>query len=294
MNGTKYQIGEFSYISRFSVKALRFYHDQKILEPSYIDGETGYRFYDDNSLGRARIIQQLKNLDFTIREIKEIISSCSNDTELVAFVEEKYRDLESKIRKYESIQNRLKQIIDQSARETDLESKLKGMTLETKTVPAMHITSIRFQGRYSDFGTVMHALFKNAGRGLKGAPFSLYWEIEYKEIADIEICVPSSSPADSREIEIPASDGDENRIIRGILSSRTIKEVPVISTIHKGPYTTLGDGYSVLFSYCTQKGLQWTLPIREFYKKGPGMIFQGNPENFLTEIQVVIDPDPGR
>jgi hypothetical protein len=30
-------------------------------------------------------------------------------------------------------------------------------------------------------------------------------------------------------------------------------------------------------------------PTREIYLKGPGMIFKGNPENYLTEIQIMIE-----
>lgn len=28
------------------------------------------------------------------------------------------------------------------------------------------------------------------------------------------------------------------------------------------------------------------LPTREIYVKGPGLIFKGNPKNYLTEIQL--------
>ena len=39
-------IGDFSRMTHLSVKALRFYHDQGLLEPARIDPATGYRFYD--------------------------------------------------------------------------------------------------------------------------------------------------------------------------------------------------------------------------------------------------------
>ena len=35
-------------------------------------------------------------------------------------------------------------------------------------------------------------------------------------------------------------------------------------------------------------GSEVVLPTREVYLKGPGMIFKGNPRNFLTEIQMLI------
>jgi hypothetical protein len=32
-----------------------------------------------------------------------------------------------------------------------------------------------------------------------------------------------------------------------------------------------------------------SVPCREVYIKGPGMIFKGNPKNYLTEIQLMIE-----
>jgi effector-binding domain-containing protein len=36
------------------------------------------------------------------------------------------------------------------------------------------------------------------------------------------------------------------------------------------------------------KGLKMQIPTREIYVKGPGMIFKGNPNNYLTEIQIPV------
>ena len=37
-----------------------------------------------------------------------------------------------------------------------------------------------------------------------------------------------------------------------------------------------------------ERKLEIVLPTREVYVKGPGMIFKGNPKNYLTEIQLPI------
>ena len=36
------------------------------------------------------------------------------------------------------------------------------------------------------------------------------------------------------------------------------------------------------------KGYRILMPTREVYVKGPGMIFKGNPKNYLTEIQILV------
>ena len=51
----------------------------------------------------------------------------------------------------------------------------------------------------------------------------------------------------------------------------------------------LRNSYKKVFGYINQKGYKTTIPTREVYQKGPGMIFKGNPQNYLTEIQVLIE-----
>ena len=37
-------------MNRVTVKALRFYEEQGLLQPAYIDAETGYRYYKLNQI----------------------------------------------------------------------------------------------------------------------------------------------------------------------------------------------------------------------------------------------------
>jgi effector-binding domain-containing protein len=61
-----------------------------------------------------------------------------------------------------------------------------------------------------------------------------------------------------------------------------------IFLIHKGPYENLNRSYAKIMEYLQKKGYEAQTPIRELYLKGPGMIFRGNPKNYLTEIQILI------
>lgn len=40
-----FSIGDFSRMSRLSVKALRLYDQEGILKPGYVDPQNGYRYY---------------------------------------------------------------------------------------------------------------------------------------------------------------------------------------------------------------------------------------------------------
>ena len=40
-----YRIGEFSELSKTTIKTLRYYEKEELLIPAHVDEDTGYRFY---------------------------------------------------------------------------------------------------------------------------------------------------------------------------------------------------------------------------------------------------------
>ena len=67
-----YRIGEFSRITSLTVKALRYYDEEGILSPSERD-KNGYRLYNETDYEKARQIVLLRELDFSIMEIKDCL-----------------------------------------------------------------------------------------------------------------------------------------------------------------------------------------------------------------------------
>lgn len=60
------KIGEFSKLSRVSVRMLRHYDQKGLLTPSEIDPMTGYRYYSENQLSQVFRITALKDLGFSL------------------------------------------------------------------------------------------------------------------------------------------------------------------------------------------------------------------------------------
>lgn len=73
-SGSLYKIGMFAAMNRVTVKALRFYEEQGLLQPAYIDAETGYRYYKLNQIATMHQISALKQAGFTLEEIVRINS----------------------------------------------------------------------------------------------------------------------------------------------------------------------------------------------------------------------------
>lgn len=68
--GIMYKIGELSKLCNISVKTLRYYDSEGILCPDEIDIYTGYRYYSAAQLSDCYRILALKELGFTLEEIR--------------------------------------------------------------------------------------------------------------------------------------------------------------------------------------------------------------------------------
>ena len=65
-----FTIGEFSKITGLTVKTLRFYHEEGLLEPTCVDDQSGYRYYDSSKVEAARVIAFLRSLEFSVAEAR--------------------------------------------------------------------------------------------------------------------------------------------------------------------------------------------------------------------------------
>ena len=75
----KMQIKEFAEFTGVSVRTLHYYDEIELLKPAFVDKATGYRFYDEHSVLRMQEILFYRELDFSLKSIKEILSSPDYD-----------------------------------------------------------------------------------------------------------------------------------------------------------------------------------------------------------------------
>lgn len=264
----EYQIGDFSKITRLTIKTLRYYHECGILEPTRIDTWSGYRYYDEKDVEKAQVINNLKSLDFSLKEIKEILLNYTDDSEIIEFIMKKKTELEQKIDKYINIEKKLTMVL-----KNEEEVQMNNITQEIiiKSLPESLVASVRYKGKYNEMGTYIGKLFKHCARYMSGKVFALYHDEDFKEShADIEVCLPVK-----KAIEKPG------------ITYRTLPGGQAITIVHKGSYETLGTSYKLLIDYAKNNNIKTTVPSREIYIKGPGMILKGNPKKYLTEIQMI-------
>lgn len=265
-----YRISEFSKITNLTVKALRYYDEQGILRPS-LRGENKYRFYSDADFRKAVMVALLRSLDFSIAEIREITENCQSPEDLPYYLSEKQAMIAAHIRQEKDLIARIGLHLQSQ------EKKAGSMNyqVEIREFAPAAVISVRFRGKYGDVGKHIGALYRAAKGDAAGAPFSCYYDGDYREEADIELCVPTRKPLVGG---------------RG-LTAKTLPKIRAVCVTHMGNYETLNLAYKTVLDYAREHRLNCGLPSRETYRKGPGMIFKGNPEKYVTEIAVPIEEE---
>jgi bifunctional DNase/RNase len=73
-------IGRFSRRAGISVSHLRHYHEMGLLEPAFVDPESGYRYYAIAQREAAEVIAILRSIDMPVRDIQRVLADPSEAT----------------------------------------------------------------------------------------------------------------------------------------------------------------------------------------------------------------------
>jgi len=273
MSAMEYRIGDFSQVTRLTVKTLHYYHEIGLLEPIRVEA-SGYRWYDDASARRAQVIQVLKNLEFSLDEIREILAQARDDDDLIGVAQRRLAEVERRLTRDRAVRDQLVLLLNTHRGEEPM--KTNEESVSWTTLDPTRVASVRFTGRYDQIGTHYAKLFKLYARFVAGPPMALYHDAEFRESdAAIEACLPLRDNA-----PVAAKEGAEVKIL-------TAQKVAQL--VHRGPYDELGASYKKVFEFLAAAGARATVPSREVYVKGPGLILPRSPKRYVTLIQVPVE-----
>lgn len=96
MKDTLFKIGEMAELNHVSTQTLRLYDRNKLLEPQYMDPETGYRYYTLEQCAKLDLIRALKSCRLPLEKIREIFE-LSSEKRLLEVLEEQTGALSEEI-----------------------------------------------------------------------------------------------------------------------------------------------------------------------------------------------------
>ena len=261
-----FKIGEFSKLSMLTIKALRFYEKEGLLIPAHVDAWSGYRFYEANQLEKAATIKALRQLDFSVEEIRAHLNGVPLQDSLRAKKVElikKQADISARI----SIINYLME-----------DSEMKYQAVMKDIDECIVYSEERTLERYSD---VSMLVLESAQECLRLNPgiecvkpdygFCEYLDGEHKET---NIRVRYSQAVTKMGI------GNER------ISFRVLPATKAICIYHKGAYDRLGEAYAYIYRYAAENGYQVAGFHRESYIDG--IWNKDNVADWLTEIQLPV------
>ncbi len=264
------RIGDFSKLSRVTVKTLRYYDEMGLLHPVEVDPYTGYRYYEYNQLPRLHRILALRDLGFHLEEIARFLDEGLSSQQIHGMLLLRQAEIRQAMHDEEERLQRVASLLHQ----IDLEDNMSEYAVVMKAVEPIRIASVRGVVRLpSEQGSLWEELGATLGRNhVKpvGPCFSLYHDKETKEFDwDIEVAEPISAE---------------------LVEAGNVKvtQLPAVAqmacTVHHGPFQTLSQAYAAILKWVDENGYEVTGPCREVYLHEAVAGVQDDP-NTITEIQ---------
>lgn len=260
-----YKIGEFSSLSKTTIKTLRYYEKENLLLPCFVD-TNGYRYYEAIQLLDLAKIISLRQTGFSIEEIKRII--CGEDINLL--LENRKKALEN-------------ELIDTKYRLSKINYLLeeKNMSYEAVLKELPDYLVCYKEGIIDDFSKITEFVLKFGEEANTLNPdikciepdycYINYLDGEYKD-KNIKV----------RYAQAVTSEGKSNDSIK----FEKLESVDAICIYHKGAYENLGEAYGYIMKYIEENNYQINGFPRERYIDG--IWNKENVDEWLTEIQVPV------
>ena len=142
------KIGEFSKLSRVSVRMLRHYDEIGLLKPAEIDRFIDYRYYREDQLPTMCRITALKDMGFSLADIVKILEICDDREALEGYFSTRQRELEELSR-----DTARKLALLDAARERLRKEQTMSYDITLKTIPGRYAATVQMTiPRYEDGG----------------------------------------------------------------------------------------------------------------------------------------------
>lgn len=254
------RISAFSQVARVTVKALHLYDRLGLLKPARVDTWTGYRFYTLQQLPRLNRILVLKDLGFSLEEIRSLLAEDPPPAEMRGMLRLKRAELERQVtegrERLARVEARLRQI--------EREGTPPAYDIALKEVAPMTVASARSveptHASFIRFSYEVRELVERSGISVTGPTLTLFYHEEFRERDfDIEVAVPVVS---GTVLDLPTLAGRRVRV-------REVAGAPRVAyCIWSGGDDPLVDAYMALGAWIAENGYRVTVPVREIYLRG--------------------------
>lgn len=263
------RIGDFSKLSRISIRMLRHYDEIALLRPDEVDNMTGYRYYSEAQLQDAGRIQSLKELGFSLAAICEILEKYGDAKELEQFLLIRRKELEAQASETVKKLN----LLDSTLKWLRKEGNIMEYEVTLKTLPKRYVASVRkIIPTYKDEGSLWEILFtETATQNVQHASpcygLAVFHDEGHKD-ADPDVEIQTSvigSYMDTENVKF-----------------KTIPPIVMASAIYKGSYAQISKVNTAVANWVVENGYDFDGKSFCIYHVSPAQT--ADPEELVTEV----------
>lgn len=269
-----FKIGEFSKLTQVSIRMLRYYDQMGLLKPAQVDIESSYRLYSAKQIPALNRIIFLRDMGFTISEIKSVMQRMEmNSSSVIEELSQKEAEIQQTISQQ---QDRLARI--ELAKKDMLKEKLEiNYNVKIKAIPSYQVFSLRkvVKDYYCEGDLwqemTQYAVAHQLPLSEETQTLTIYHDKDFpEEDVDIEVCA------------LINQDG----IAEGDFSYRVIEAIPIMAySMVYGPFDNISGGFTAMANWLGEHNqYEMVGETRQIVHRGPWN--ENNPEDYLTEIQI--------
>ena len=263
------RIGDFSKLSRISIRMLRHYNEIGLLIPDSVDDFTGYRYYSEAQLPMAGRISALKDMGFSLAMITKILAEYDDPEALGKFLALQYAEMKEQAEDA----NRKMLLLESTINRLRKDGNIMNYNVTLKEMPKRYIASLRqVIPAYDKEGTLWELMMKEtAPLNMQMAnpchSVAVFHDEGYKERdVDVEI-----------QITVDGSYKNTEHVV-----FKTVEPIQIASVTFQGGYDQLGAINEAIANWVNDNNYSFDGPMFNIYIVGPAT--EQNPANWVTEV----------
>lgn len=251
-------IGAFASLTRLSIKALRLYDQLNLMQPRWVDPQTGYRYYGEDQLGSARMIRNMREMDMPLATIRQVLAALADSPAQAEALASEYAAMREQ--QAEQIRIQVTQFIQQIRQEPAMSFDVNIKSIPTQQVLSMthHVKASKLDETILKSLETFRSLLAEQQLEAASAPFGIFHgAINEQEDGPLETCMPVNGTVKGNgKIQVKQLQGGQAACVMTVGPET---DFPVIL----GAYDAAAD-------WIQKNGHEMAEPPREVWHSGPG------------------------
>ena len=265
-------IGEFSRLSRISVRMLRHYDEHGVLHPTRTDPFSGYRYYSAELLRTASRVCELRDVGLRVAEIAACTALLDDPAGLRAVLAEQRDRLNVDA---DAVAARLRKVDHLITR---LEAPTVSIAITQRHVPEHLVASVRGTiPTYADEGRLWERLMG----GLPASGAAVAADAKAVAVFHDDDAVEADADVEVRlDVAAPFTDAGDVRCVR-------VPEQEVVLGVLRGSYEGITDVTEALGAWIAEHGYRFAGPMFNVYLVSPSE--NPDPSQWVTEVCIPVE-----